>query len=1000
MKQFYLQHLRVTNFRALKKYLLITLFFFAIGFTANAQCPPNIDFEFGDFTGWQCWIGTHYILPSGRDTIDVGTIPVPPDPLRHIMLSNPPGNGNDPYGNFPTNCPNGSRHSIQLGNTTTTSGTSRAQGVSYTFTIPPGQDKFSLVYHYAVVFLESVSPVHSAQQQASLAIEVKNLTDNILLNCSSFSFHATSGVPGFFNSPSNPNVKCKDWAAASINLDGNAGKTIQLFFKTATCTPSGHWGYAYVDVNTECSSSFVGATFCPDDTAVTITGPYGYQSYKWFNNNYTQVLGTLQTITLNPPPLSGDSVFVEVTPYSGYGCLDTLTAHLWDTLTVYAYAGRDTTICTNSPVQLGAPPRPGLVYSWSPSTGLSDPTIANPVANVLVSTMYVLSVRHNGGGCLTLDTVNVNLKLLNDSLQLIGSSSFCTASGLSAILKVFPADSIQWFRNGIAIPGATSTTYNVTQTGAYYAMIFSLVGAACNTTTRTQQIDIYESPIAGFTVNTPIQCFKNNQFIFTNTSTISAGALQYFWNLGDGNTATTKDVTHSYLQPGTYIVKMVVTAIGACADSMSFSVTVNPSPVVGFTTNTANQCFKNNQFVFTNSSTIFSGNMLYTWDMGNGTQFFSRDVTYSYPLPGTYTVKLVISGVSGGCKDSSSFDVNVYPSPVAGFVINQVNQCYPNHQFIFTNTTTVYSGTLQYNWDLGDGNTATTKDVTYSYAQPGVYLVKMLVTETTGGCADSSSFTVTVYPFAMPEFTVKPICVNLRVPIFNQTKDLSGTTINYLWDFGNGTTSTDRIPYQIYSVAGTYLIKLSVSTAQCPLAFVTKQLLVNIEAQQPGTSYPVINTISFFREQLQARPIGNSVLWIPGTSLDNRISYKPIFYGPSDQLYTIQLRTPNGCLTVDTQFVKTRKNIKIYVPNIFTPGNKDGKNDLLRPLLMSFVKVNYFRVYDRWGKLLFEMKSDRPGWDGRFGGQEVSLQTVVWTIEAVDIDGVVHREQGTTILMR
>ena len=84
---------------------------------------------------------------------------------------------------------------------------------------------------------------------------------------------------------------------------------------------------------------------------------------------------------------------------------------------------------------------------------------------------------------------------------------------------------------------------------------------------------------------------------------------------------------------------------------------------------------------------------------------------------------------------------------------------------------------------------------------------------------------------------------------------------------------------------------------------------------------------------------------------------------------------------------------------MFTPGT-DGKNDLLRPLLMSFVKVNYFRIFNRWGKLLFEMKSDGPGWDGRVKGQPAELQTVIWMIEAVDVDGVVHKKQGTTVLMR
>ncbi|HNK30530.1 MAG TPA: gliding motility-associated C-terminal domain-containing protein, partial [Ferruginibacter sp.] len=133
---------------------------------------------------------------------------------------------------------------------------------------------------------------------------------------------------------------------------------------------------------------------------------------------------------------------------------------------------------------------------------------------------------------------------------------------------------------------------------------------------------------------------------------------------------------------------------------------------------------------------------------------------------------------------------------------------------------------------------------------------------------------------------------------------------------------------------------------------------------------------------------------------DNRFSYTPSFRGIHSQLYTIQLTTPSGCVTVDTQFVRTKKKIEIYVPNVFTP-DRNGLNDYLRPTLFGFDHVNYFRVYNRWGKLLFQMNSDRPGWDGRINGNiTTETQTVVWMIEAVDVDGVTHRKQGTTVLLR
>ncbi|MGZ4049848.1 MAG: hypothetical protein ACXVNN_10825, partial [Bacteroidia bacterium] len=323
---------------------------------ANAQtCPPNIDFETGTFNGWKCYIGRADTV-NGENVLD---LQLSPGPVfnRHTMYTANSGDGVDPYGGFPVNCHNGSGHSIRLGNN---SAGTEAEGISYEFTIPEGQDIYSLIYHYAVVFQD---PNHKEYQQPRLVIEITNVTDNKRIDCSSFTFIPYGSIlPGFFESP-NPGgetpVWCKDWSAVSVNLDGNAGKTIRLFFKTADCTFKKHFGYAYIDVNSECSSNFVGSTYCRDDTAVNLTAPFGYQNYTWYNNTFTNVLGTQQTIRFQPPPLPGSTFAVTVVPYDGYGCIDTLYARLEDSLSVKAYAGRDTLSCNLNPVPIGGNAKPG-----------------------------------------------------------------------------------------------------------------------------------------------------------------------------------------------------------------------------------------------------------------------------------------------------------------------------------------------------------------------------------------------------------------------------------------------------------------------------------------------------------------------------------------------------------------------------------------------------------------------------------------------------------------
>ncbi len=636
---------------------LIGLLVFPPCSVAVAQdCPPNIDFENGTFEGWTCYTG-YVAYVNGQNVITI-TPSGGPVYNRHTMYAAaPPGAGLDPYGNFPINCPNGSGYSIRLGNDL---GGGEAEGVSYEFTIPAGRNVYNLIYHYAVVFQD---PNHLEGQQPRMEIQITNVTDNQVIDCSSFTFHPYGSVlPGFFlsdNPGSSTPVWCKNWSAVSIKLDNMAGKTIQLFFKTADCTFRKHFGYAYIDVNSECSSEFTGAAYCPDDTAINIVAPYGYQGYNWYDNSFTHLLGTSQTLTLVPPPPAGTTVAVQVVPFDGYGCSDTLYAKLVDTLKVTANAGPDAFSCNHAPVQIGVPPKPGLVYHWTPSAGLTNPDISNPLAAPDSNTTYIVATSSSGGGCRTTDTVVIKASVVDTVMQLSGKPAYCITSNDSAVLRVRPADSIQWYMDDVLIRGANQPVYKVTQPGIYYAVISNQLG--CSLTTSRRQI-IIDKPTPG---------------------------IEY---------------------------------------------------------------------------------------------------------------------------------------PVMYAVINK------------------------------------------------------------------------------------------------------------------------------------------------PLA-------------------------------LKARSFGATVLWAPSVSLDNPASVTPVFNGNEDQLYIIGITTSSGCLTVDTQLVKTIKSVEIYVPNAFTPNN-DGYNDYLRPLLKGVKELRYFRVYNRFGQLLYQAKAEGKGWDGAINGTQQPPQTVVWVLEAVGVDNEIYHKRGTAVLIR
>jgi gliding motility-associated-like protein len=601
------------------------------------NCPDNIDFESGTFNGWTCYTGG-VSAGGGQNTITLN--PSAPINGRHTMMSAFPGNGVDPYGGFPVNCPNGSGHSIKLGNNT---GGAEAEGISYEFTIPAGINEYNLIYNYAVVFQD---PNHQAYEQPRMEIEITNITDNTTISCSSFAFFPFgTPLPGFQLSPlseGNAPVWYKNWSAVSINLNGNAGKKIRLLFKSSDCTFRRHFGYAYIDVNSECSGRFEGASYCPDDVAVDVIAPYGYQSYTWYNSTFTQVLGNQQTLRFIPPPATSQQVAVVLVPYNGYGCLDTLYTEVVDNLVVVANAGRDTVSCNRSPVPIGAPPKLGIKYSWSPATGLSNPDIANPLALPEVTTSYVLTARSNGGGCVTTDTIVVKAVLVDNKIQLLGKDRFCIGSGDSAVLVVEQADSIQWYKNGIAVIGANSTKYRVTETGLYNAVLFA--GLGCSLTTVMQQISIASVPVSGFTVNKTEQCLVGNQFILQNNSTNAVGDMVYKWIMGDGTELTARDVVYNYTKAGKYNLQLIVTSNLICADTTAIPVTVFPNAVAEFTIQPT--CV-NLPVNFTNTTADTLGSPInYLWNFSNGqTSDLRNPPAQVYTSAGNYNITLLVTTV-------------------------------------------------------------------------------------------------------------------------------------------------------------------------------------------------------------------------------------------------------------------------------------------------------------------------------------------------------------------
>jgi len=209
----------------------------------TGQCPDNLDFEFGNFTNWQCYIG-HVDSVGNTNVITVN--PSPPTAGRHTMITRAVPSALDPFGLFPTNPPDGSQHAVKLGNTGVGA---QAERIRYTIHVPINDSNFAIKYDYAVVFQD---PGHTSWTQPRFNAKLLDSATNTYINCASFEYISTSNLPGFSVSPVNGSVIFKPWSSVFYSLRGHGGQTLYLEFTTADCVRRAHWGYAYIDVESIC----------------------------------------------------------------------------------------------------------------------------------------------------------------------------------------------------------------------------------------------------------------------------------------------------------------------------------------------------------------------------------------------------------------------------------------------------------------------------------------------------------------------------------------------------------------------------------------------------------------------------------------------------------------------------------------------------------------------------------------------------------------------------
>jgi gliding motility-associated-like protein len=315
-----------------KKTLVLTLLVLCVmgGYAQVVTlCPQNIGFEDATLSHWQAYVGqisqTGPMAPDAPRpaTITMNNLGVLPG--NHSVIKR--GQGVDGFGFFSLNAPNGSDYVIKLGNEGTGRG---AESISYTINVPEDVETYSVIFNYAVVF---ENPPHEYDEQPKFTAKVFDVTTNSSTSCGSFEFVAPGaggGIPGFSTSiiagSRGDPVFYKPWSSVLVNLTDYRGHTIRLEFTTNDCSRGGHFGYAYIDFNENCSIPITGNVTCPEATSLTLKVLPGFAEYKWFfaTSSEEKELSATDSLILNPIPPIGTRIGVRLIPYNGLGCAQTL----------------------------------------------------------------------------------------------------------------------------------------------------------------------------------------------------------------------------------------------------------------------------------------------------------------------------------------------------------------------------------------------------------------------------------------------------------------------------------------------------------------------------------------------------------------------------------------------------------------------------------------------------------------------------------------------------
>ena len=400
---------------------------------------------------------------------------------------------------------------------------------------------------------------------------------------------------------------------------------------------------------------------------------------------------------------------------------------------------------------------------------------------------------------------------------------------------------------------------------------------------------------------------------------------------------------------------------------------------------------------FNDSSTSFGSIVKWYWNFGDGTVDSSgaSPPAHKFPAPGIYQVKLNILGNNGCLSDTMKQTIVIGSKPVSYFSTKEI-VCENDSIMLRDSSYVQYGSVNKWNWNIGTQPSSVEDPGTLKMTTVGSLPVDLKV-ETKEGC-ESTVYSRVIETKQRPriDFSIDTICANSNVLFAGNNLTPAVKITKWIWDYGDNKIDSAFPARHFYADGGKYAIKVrAVSEFGCPSNQVVDTLLVYETDAFAGNDTVVLEGKPF---QLQGSG-GEFYRWYPSTGLNDPTLANPTAELQFDQSFSLKAYTAFGCESFDTIKIKVYKGPAFYIPSGFTPNN-DGKNDKFRCIAVGMDKVDFFRVYNRYGQLVYSSTAYEPGWDGTVNGIKQPTGTYVWMARGIDFRGKVHMERGTVTLLR